>query len=246
MSVVEIREDGKTTIFTINRPDNRNTINAAVTEELYKGFAEFDASDQLVAIITGAGDEFFSAGGDIFDPPTQLWKAMPTLGLVTDKPVIAAVNGRCAGASLSLMAMCDLCIAAENAVFHYPEARVGVGRGLGATFATRIPHKFAMEMLLLAREIPAQRAYEMGLVNQVVPPTQALRAALEMARDLEGMAPLVLKMFKRFVVEHVLVHSPAEEAARSEREVDIITRSDDRAEGIASRREGRKPVFVGR
>lgn len=243
MSSLEVRKDGLTTIFTINRPEKRNAINAEVADELQRRFAEFDASDQKVAIITGAGDNF-SGGADLNDPPV-LWRAYPTVGLKSDKPVITAVHGSCIGGAMVLVAMSDLCVASETTRFHYPEARYGLTGGFIATLASRIPHKFAMEVMLLGRPFSAQRAYEMGMVNQVTPAGQQLEAALEMARDLETMAPLVHRTLKRFVTEHALPHTPSELMARSQMELDQVAHSRDLKEGVAAFRERRVPTFTG-
>lgn len=124
MTSLDVRHEGKTTIFTINRPEKRNAINAEVANELNSRFAEFDASDQKVAIITGAGGHF-SGGADLTDPPV-LWRAYPTVGIRTHKPVISVVQGTCVGGAIVLVAMTDLCIASDTTKFHYPEARLGL------------------------------------------------------------------------------------------------------------------------
>lgn len=99
--------------------------------------------------------------------------------------------------------------------------------------------------MLLGRPFTAQRAYEMGLVNQVVPDGQQLDVALEMARDLETMAPLVLTTLKRFVTENTLPHTPSELVARGQMELDIVAHSQDLKEGISAFRDRRTPVFKG-
>ena len=244
MSGLRIEKDGKTTIFTLDRPEVKNAINVEVARTLRESFAEFDASDQRVAIITGAG-KHFSGGADLTDLPV-LWTAIPTLGLRTDKPVIAAVNGTCAGGAFVLALMCDLCVAAETSQFHYPEAQFGLTGGLIATIAGRIPHKLAMEIILLGRPVPAARAYEMGLVNEVAPHGQHLDRALAMARELEPMAPLVHRTLKRFVTEHTLPLSPIERKVRAERELEAVGKSEDRVEGVKAFFEGRAGNFTGR
>ncbi|MDF0543919.1 enoyl-CoA hydratase-related protein [Sphingobium sp. H39-3-25] len=241
MSVVEIRHDGATTIFTLNRPEARNAINVEMAEVLHFGFAEFDASSQKVAIITAAGDDF-AQGADLGDTPT-VWKVYPTLGLKTDKPVICAVNGLALGAGFIMALMSDLCVASERAVFHYSEAQIGVSIGGIVTLAARIPHKLAMEVMLLGRPVHAQRAQEMGFVNQVVPHGQQLEAALVRARELETMAPLVLKMLKRFVTEHTLNQSPYEKMARIQSDIEIVSSSDDWAVGMAAYLDNRSVSF---
>lgn len=244
MSALDIRREGKTTIFTINRPEKMNAINAEVANRLQKGFAEFDASDQRVAIITGAGEKAFSAGADVTDLP-ELWRCVPTIGIVTEKPIICALQGWCIGGALVMAAMADLCVASEDTRFSYPEGKVGLTGGMIATLAARIPHKLAMEIMLLGRPLSAQRAYEMGLVNEVVAPGKQLEAALAMARELEEMAPLVLRTLKRLVVEDTLKRTPAELMALTQRDLGVVRNSADLQEGLAAFREKRKPVFTG-
>ncbi len=99
MSVVEVRPEGPVSIISINRPDRRNAINKQVAIDLQSAFAAFDASGQRVAVLTGAGDEAFSAGADFTDLP-ELWRCIPTVGITTDKPIIAAVSGWCIGGAL--------------------------------------------------------------------------------------------------------------------------------------------------
>ncbi len=245
MSALEIKQVGKTTIFTINRPEKLNAINAAVAVELQRGFQEFDASDQSVAIITGAGEKSFSSGADVTDLP-ELWRCIPTIGLVTEKPIICAVSGWCVGGALVMAAMADLCVATESTRFSYPEGKVGLTGGMIATLAARIPHKIAMEIMLLGRPVSGRRAYEVGLVNEVVADGQHLEAALQMARELEAMAPLVLRTLKRFVVDHTLTRTPSEKMALTQRDLGIVRDSDDLKEGLAAFREKRAPKFTAR
>ena len=245
MGALEVSQDGRTTIFTINRPDKLNAINSEVANELQSRFAEFDASDQRVAVITGAGDKAFSSGADVSDIP-ELWRCIPTVGIATEKPVICAVHGWCVGGAMVIVAMADLCVAAENTRFSYPEGRIGLTGGMIATLAARIPHKIAMDLLLLGRTMSGRRAYEAGLVNEVVPDGTHLEAALRMARDLGAMAPLVLATLKRFVVDHTLARTPSEQMAITQRDLGIVRNSADLKEGIAAFREKRSPRFTGR
>src|SRR5438045_6631618 len=139
MSVVTVEERGPVTIVSINRPEKLNAINKAVAIELQQAFAAFDSSDQRVAILTGAGGRAFSAGADVTDLP-ELWRCVPTVGIATEKPIIAAVSGWCIGGGLVMAMMCDLLVAAENPTFSYPHGKVGSAGGSVPGHPPASPH----------------------------------------------------------------------------------------------------------
>lgn len=241
---VENFDDG-VTLFTIDRPQRRNAICSQTAIDLQNAFAEFDASEQRVAVITGRGDIAFSAGADVNDVP-ELWRCIPTAGISTEKPVIGAIAGWCVGGAVVLAAMCDLLVVADNTKFSYPEAKLGLTHGMIATLAGRLPHKVAMEIIMLGTTIEAQRAYDVGFVNRVVPTGQQVDAALAMARELAVMAPLVLTTLKRFVVDSVLPISPSEQFARARRQLEVVAKSEDFQEGLHAYLDKRPPVFKGK
>ena len=245
MSVVSVEERGPVSIIAIDRPEKLNAINKAVAIELQEAFGAFDKSDQRVAILTGRGGHAFSAGADVTDLP-ELWRCVPTVGIATDKPIIAAVAGWCIGGGLVMAMMCDLLVAAEGAKFSYPEGKVGITGGMIAGLAARIPHKLAMEMMLLGEPISAERAYEIGLANRVVPDGQEVEAAVAMAEKIIDLAPLALAAMKRFVNDGVLPKGPAELAARYGAELAAVRNSADAAEGVQAFREKRRPKYRGR
>jgi enoyl-CoA hydratase len=245
MSVVSVEERGQVSIVSITRPEKLNAINKAVALELQAAFAAFDRSDQRVAILTGAGGRAFSAGADVTDLP-ELWRCVPTVGIMTDKPIIAAVGGWCIGGGLVMAMMCDLLVAAESAKFSYPEGKVGITGGMIAGLAARIPHKLAMEMMLLGEPIGAERAYQIGLANRVVPDGREVEEAVAMAAKIIDLAPLALAAMKRFVNDGVLPKGPAELAARYGAELAAVRNSADAAEGVLAFREKRKPRYRGR
>jgi enoyl-CoA hydratase len=242
--IVTNDEDG-TTVIAIDRPDRRNAISAQTAIELQRAFATFDASAQRVAVLTGTGNEAFSGGADVADLP-ELWRCVPTVGIATEKPIIAAVGGWCVGGALVMAMTCDLLVAAENAKFSYPEAKLGFTGGMIAGLASRIPHKIAMEVMLLGRTMDARRAYEVGLANQVVPVGEQVAAALAMARELAGFAPLVLKTIKRFVTEGILPQGPAERLGRAQRDLARVRDSEDGREGVRAFKEKRPPRYHGK
>jgi enoyl-CoA hydratase len=242
---VENNADG-TTLITINRPERRNAICAETALLLQKAFLDFERSGpQKAAVLTGAGNEAFSAGADTGNLP-ELWRCIPTVGFETNKPIISAVGGWCVGGALVLSMMCDLTVAAENARFSYPEARLGFTGGLIAGLAARIPHKVAMEMMLLCRILDPQRAYNIGLVNEVVPTGQQVQVALKMAREMAEFSPLVLKTLKRFVTEGVLAQGPSEQSGRAQRALHEVKESEDADEARSAVKEKRKAVYKGR
>ena len=182
MSVVTVEHRGPVSIIAINRPEKLNAINKAVAVELQLAFGEFDRSEQRVAILTGNGGRAFSSGADVTDLP-ELWRCVPTVGIKTEKPIIAVVSGWCIGGALVMAMMSDLLVAADNAKFSYPEGKVGITGGMIAGLAARIPHKIAMEMMLLGEPMDAARAYAVGLANRVVPAGRGISRARRAARS---------------------------------------------------------------
>jgi enoyl-CoA hydratase/carnithine racemase len=245
MSVVTVENRGPVTIVSINRPEKLNAINKAAAVELQQAFAAFDASGQRVAILTGAGERAFSSGADVTDLP-ELWRCVPTVGIGTEKPIIAAVSGWCIGGGLVMAMMCDLLVAAENARFSYPEGKVGITGGMIAALAARIPHKIAMEIMLLGEPIDAGRAYQAGLANRIVSNGNAVDEAVALASKMVDLAPLAIATMKRFVNDHVLPKGPAELASRFGAELAAVRNSADAAEGVRAFKEKRKPRYQGR
>lgn len=242
---VQQGEDG-VTLVTINRPERRNAICKRTALEIQAAFAEFDRTDgQRAAVLTGTGNDAFSGGADVTDLP-ELWRCVPTVGITTEKPIVAAVGGWCVGGAMVVVMMCDLLVVADNAKFSYPEAKLGFTGGMIAGLAARIPHHAAMELILLGRTLDARRAHALGFANEVVESGQQVEAALGIARQLAGFAPLVLKTLKRFVNEGVLAQGPSELMARATRDLGFVRESADANEGKAAFREKRSPRYSGR
>lgn len=244
MRVVTTEQCGAVCIIRINRPERLNAINSAVAMELQQAFLAFDASDQRVAVLSAAGTRAFTSGADFNDLP-ELWRAIPGVGFRTDKPIIAATSGWVVGGGIVLVMMCDLMVSTEDSVFYYPEAKLGVTGGMISSLVSRIPHKLAMEMMLLCSKIPASRAYDVGFVNRVVPNGQHETAALEMAEQILGSAPLVIGALKRLSSE-VLPVGPVERMVAVSQTLAQVRNSEDLQEGIRAHKEKRKPDFRGR
>ncbi len=232
-------------LITIERADKMNALNERVIQGLRTAWQRFADSDEKVAILAAAGERAFSVGADIKDAPREMWQGVPSIGVELYKPVIAAVHGWCIGGAYVIVQMCDLVVAAENTVFKYPEAQVGFTGGLIASAVARLPHKIAMEFMLLGEDLTAQRAYEVGMVNAVVPNGTQREAALRYARILARSAPFVVETLKRFTLE-TLNASPAEAAALARSQLLRVRDSEDGAEGRRAFSEKRPPTFKGR
>lgn len=231
-------------IITINRPEKLNSLNEAVIQGLRDAWRKLEASDDRVAVLHAAGDRAFSVGADIKDPPAEMWQGVPSVGVPVSKPIIAALHGWCIGGAYVIVQMCDLVVASESTVFKYPEAQLGFTGGLIASAVARIPHKIAMEFMLLGQDFSAQRALHAGMVNRVVPVGEELSAALAYAEILRNSAPLVVQTLKEFSLA-TLNQSPAEAGAVSRDHLLAVRNSDDGAEGRRAFAEKRTPEFKG-
>ena len=231
--------------ITINRAERMNALNEEVILGLQAAWQRLETSDDHVAVLTAAGDKAFSVGADVKDAPKEMWQGVPSIGAQTSKPVIAAVKGWCIGGSYVIVQMCDLVVAAENTTFKYPEAQLGFTGGLIASAVARIPHKVAMEFMLLGEDFDAQRALTAGMVNKVVPTGEEESYAQAWAKILAESAPLVVKGLKEFSLA-TLNKSPAEAGAIARDQLLGIKFSKDGAEGRKAFSEKRTPQFNGK
>lgn len=247
----EVR-DGAVAIITVNRPERRNAISLAVREQLRDAFLRFERDPALrVAILTGAGDQAFCAGMDLKEAAERKLRVTPPLPILGDnvrvtKPVIAAVNGHTYAAGWLLAQMCDLCIASETARFGITEAKVGRGFPWAVPLLDMIPQRVALELLMTGRTISAQRGYEIGFVNAVVPPPELMPQALALAHEIIGNAPLTVAAAKEMVHMHAeLTRSAALRWARQMFD-DKVYNSEDAVEGPLAFKEKREPEWKGR
>jgi enoyl-CoA hydratase/carnithine racemase len=248
MSQDEIHYDSAEGIatITIDRPKKRNALSSSMCDALHAAWRRFAASgEDRVAILTAAGNDVFTAGADLNDPPPRFWEAVPNLSVPVAKPIIAAVAGPVVGGGVTFVAMCDLCVAADNARFVYPEAKVGITGGVISAIASRIPYKIAMELLLIGESMDVVRAHQVGLVNRIVPAGEQVAAAKSMARTIADNAPLVVGILKDMALK-TIPRSPVEEMYLTQAAVERVRLSEDAKEGPLSFREKRKPNFRGR
>ena len=245
--------EDKVAWLTINRPESRNALNKAARDGIRIGFERFrEDDDAAVLVLTGAGDKAFCAGGDLKEMADTQLKIPPKDFMVylqrtikVDKPIIAAVNGVAYAGGFLLAQQVDLVIAADHAKFAITEARVGRGSPWAAPLPWLIPPRVAMELLLTAEPITAQRAYEVGLVNKVVPYDQLRDEAGKMARTIADNAPLSVRAGK------ALVFASADygwEAGldHGDEIYKPVYLSEDGQEGPRAFREKRKPLWRGR
>ncbi len=245
-SVVTYESKNGIAVITLNRPERMNRMDDALMDGLNAAWKRFMASpDDRVAVLTGSGTKAFCAGADLQNPPKGLYPGIPGVGVPVDKPIIAAVAGWCVGGGMVLTTMCDLMICAENAVFTYPEVRVGFSGGLITNLVTRIPHKIAMELLLIGEQIDAKRAYEVGYANKVVPVEDLMPTAMQWAAKIAANAPLPTRALKQWASE-TLPKGPTELGNIARMRVDEIDNSADWIEGRAAFTEKRPPNFKGK
>jgi len=243
--LVTYTSHGHVATITINRADRMNALNEEVILGLQAAWRRLENSDDRVAVLTAAGDKAFSVGADVKDAPKEMWQGVPSIGTQTSKPVIAAVKGWCIGGSYVIVQMCDLVVAADNTRFKYPEAQLGFTGGLIASAVARIPHKVAMEFMLLGEDFDAHRALAAGMVNKVVPTGEEEEQAHAWANILAQSAPLVVQGLKEFSMA-TLNKSPAEAGAIARDQLLDIKFSDDGAEGRKAFGEKRTPQFTGK
>jgi enoyl-CoA hydratase len=239
-------------VITINRPAARNAVNGDVARGIAAAVDELDASkDVAVLVLTGAGGTF-SAGMDLkgfLTGDTPNFEDRGFGGIVQRppaKPIIAAVEGYALAGGFELALACDLVVASQDAKFGLPEVRRGLVAGAGGLLRLpkRIPYHLAMEIALTGEHYPAERLYQAGLVNRLVPAGQALAGARELAARVAQGGPLALTATKRVIVESADWAS----AEAFQRQGEIITpvfTSADAREGALAFAEKRPPQWRG-
>ncbi len=246
-------------VITLNRPEARNAVNAAVSTAV--GDALQHAQDDLevrAVVITGAG-ESFCAGADLkaisrrenlFHPEHSEWGFAGYVHHYIDKPTVAAVNGTALGGGTELALASDLVVAEERATFGLPEVKRGLIAAAGGVFriVDHLPRKVAMELLFTGEPMSATDAHRWGLINQVVADGTAVDAALALAERITANAPLAVSASKRVAmgVDDSVITGDEAGWARTTREIVSLMRSEDAREGPLAFAEKRQPVWKAR
>jgi enoyl-CoA hydratase len=248
MTEVRTERIGSTLLITIDRPQARNAVNAAVAAGLAAALDELESDPTLRAgVLTGA-ENTFSAGMDLKAALKGESPEIPGRGFggLTEaeltKPLIAAVEGFAMGGGFELALGCDLIVAAENARFGLPEVKRGLIAAGGGVIRLpkRIPHHLAMELLLTGEPVTGRRAGELGLVNRVTADGDAAAVAVGLAEKLAENAPLALAAVKKIVRG-----SEAEAFALQREETKKLMQSADVREGMTAFAERRAPKWTG-
>jgi len=258
--VSELR--GDVLVLTFNRPEKRNALSTEMLQALDDSLDQAAENEMLRAVIlTGAGEKSFSAGidlGMLFEHLSsnpsgerirrlqgRLQELICRLEEL-EKPTIAAIEGSCVGGGLEVALGCDLRISSTEAKFGFPEAKIGMLPDLGGT--SRLPRlvgpTVAKEWIFTGRLYPAQRALDLGIVNELTSPGQALEKALALARELTSSAPLAIAWAKR-VIDGGLSMALRDSLALERDAMTEILPSNDLKEGVAAFLEKRAARFKG-
>ncbi len=249
--------EGRVVLLTVNRPDKLNALNREVRSALLDALRSLQGDeDARVVVLTGAGDRAFIAGADIGEfkdaRPIEQYRSMQAGDIYSaverfPKPVIAMINGYCLGGGCELAMACDLRMAGEGAHLGQPEISLGIIPGGGGT--QRLPRLVgeghAMRLILTGDRIPAERAREIGLVEEVVPDGELRDRTLELARKVASRSPVALQAAKESIL--AARRMPLDEGLKFERGwFALLFSTEDKDEGVSAFLEKREAEFRGR
>lgn len=249
------RLDGGVGLARLNRPKALNALNRATLLELVDAFDEFDHDPAVGCMVLAGSDKAFAAGADIKEMAAASAAEMiaaDTIGLYDRigahaKPLIAAVSGWALGGGAELALICDMIIASETAKFGQPEITIGVIPGAGGTqrLTRAVGKALAMEMVLNNRQLSADDAARLGLVNHVYPVETYLDEALKIAREIAARAPLAVRLGKE-AINRAFEGPLSEGIAHERRSFYSLFDTEDQKEGMAAFSEKRAPVWKGK
>jgi enoyl-CoA hydratase/carnithine racemase len=258
---IDYVRDGRIVTITINRPETRNSLDMEHFRDLAHAWAAFrDDADAWVAVITGVGRDFCTGAdlkkfipeltGDL--PQPDGWNKTDAIHAVLHqfpiyKPIVAAVNGVCVAGGFEMLTSTDIRVAVPDARFAVMEPKRGLFAGGGSTvrLPRQLPYAFAMELLLTADMVDAERALAMGLINRVVPADQLMDSAYEYAERIAANAPLAVSATKQSAIEGLALDLQSAYANET-RHSDRIFATQDAKEGPRAFAEKRPPEWQAR
>ena len=264
MSAILYEKKGKIVYITLNRPEKLNALNREMIDGLQKAWVDFREDDDLWVAVLSANGKAFCAGADfainrplevapvIPGPPPKSRRAlsaaiqMAPINFEVWKPIICAVHGYVYGAGLWLALGCDILVATEEAKFGAPEPRFSRATTFSPLFLDYVPLPVANELLLLGEPITAERAYQLGLINKVVPSGELMPTATKLAERMLENAPLAVRVMKEVIQRGREIPSYEGKMALVENAVLRVMQSEDSEEGVNAFREKRKPVWKGK
>lgn len=244
---------GNVLVITLNRPEVRNAVNAALADGVGRALDELDEDNELsLGIVTGAGG-FFCAGMDLgafVKGESPYYEGRGFAGIAqraSRKPLIAAIEGFAVAGGLEVALSCDLIVAAEGAKLGIPESKRSLVAAGGALLRLprRMPYHVVMELALTGDPLPAERFHEFGVVNRLSRPGAALDAALELAEEIGRNGPLALAAAKQILQEQ-FDWSSEEMWEKQGAIAGPVMASDDAKEGASAFKEKREPRWQGR
>jgi methylglutaconyl-CoA hydratase len=255
---VQLAYEDRVATLTLNRPEKRNAISFELIDDLVRALDEVAKSDAIVLIVTGAGRAFCS-GMDLDNlkallgrtPEQNLQDSEKMVRLFRSlyefpKVTISAVNGPAIAGGTGLALLCDFTLAVPDAKFGYTEVRIGFVPAIVSTFLLRqVGEKQARDLLLTGRIFGSEEAARMGLINEIVPATNLMARARELAALLTENSASSLRATKQLLTDHARMELEAHMEA-AVRENAAIRRTADFREGITSFLEKRKPVWTGK
>ncbi len=252
---IEVDVDAPIATITLNRPKVLNALSPELVAELTAALDGLDGDDSVRAVVLTGGPRVFAAGADIGDmadrtPVEQVkrdqtgrWQRVTGFS----KPLIAAVNGYALGGGCELALMCDMIVAGDSARFGQPEINLGIIAGAGGTqrWPRAAGKAIAMEVNLTGRPLTAQRAYQVGIVNRVVPAEVTIAVAQQLAREIAGKAPIAARLAKESV--NKAYETTLNEGLAAERKnFYFLFATEDQKEGMRAFLEKRRAQFKGR
>jgi enoyl-CoA hydratase len=251
--LAEVR--GRVGLVTLNRPQAMNALNNQLMHELMDALAAFDKDDTVGTMVITGNEKAFAAGADIKEMADQSIQQMMDRDHVAvfgrirtiQKPVIAAVSGWALGGGCEVALSCDMIVASESARFGQPEITIGVIPGAGGTqrLTRAVGKAIAMEMILNNRTLTAQEAYQLGMVNRVVPVAGYLDEALKLAEEIAARAPVAVWVAKK-MINQAFERTLSDGLSEEKQQFYNLFATEDQREGMQAFMEKRKPEWKGR